>query len=77
LTDTGNVHPASPRTGSLALTCLREHGLVTFSGITSRTELASVAGRLMSIRPHRDAGPDGGRDDDYRHRKADSLPVMF
>ena len=56
---------------------LREHGLVTFTGITDRTELASVAGRLMSIRPHRDAGPDGGRDDDYRHRKADSLPVMF
>src|SRR5580692_4210466 len=133
LTDTGNVRPASPRTGSLALTCLlnssrppyltrpytaapprtparrdrlslaiapsephpggnsslkpageamdtfrahhadildpaqqprviallREHGLVTFTGITSRTELASVARRLMSIRPHRDAGPDG------------------
>jgi hypothetical protein len=38
---------------------LREHGLVTFTGITDRTELASVAGRLMRIRPHRDAGPDG------------------
>ena len=38
---------------------LREHGLVTFTGITGRTELASVARSLMSIRPHRDAGPDG------------------
>jgi hypothetical protein len=31
---------------------LREHGLVTFTGITDRTTLASVARRLMSIRPH-------------------------
>jgi hypothetical protein len=38
---------------------LREHGLVTFTGITDRTTLASVARALMSIRPHRDAGPDG------------------
>jgi Taurine catabolism dioxygenase TauD, TfdA family len=38
---------------------LREHGLVTFTGITDRTTLASVARRLTSIRPHRDAGPDG------------------
>lgn len=32
---------------------------MTFTGITDRTRLASVAGRMMSIRPHRDAGPDG------------------
>ena len=32
---------------------------MTFSGITDRTELAAVAGRLMAIRPHRDADPDG------------------
>jgi hypothetical protein len=38
---------------------LRDHGLVTFTGITERSTLASVARRLMSIRPHRDAGPDG------------------
>ena len=38
---------------------LREHGLVTFTGITDRTTLASAARALMSIRPHRDAGPDG------------------
>ena len=38
---------------------LRDEGLVTFSGITDRTELAAVAGRLMAIRPHRDAGPNG------------------
>jgi len=37
---------------------LREHGLVTFTGITSRAALADVARRLMNIRPHRDAGPD-------------------
>jgi Taurine catabolism dioxygenase TauD, TfdA family len=38
---------------------LRERGLVTFTGITDRATLASAARRLMSIRPHRDAGPDG------------------
>jgi len=38
---------------------LRERGLVTFSGITGHTGLAAVARRLMTIRPHRDAGPDG------------------
>ena len=32
---------------------------MTFSGITGRAELAAVAGRLMAIRPHRDAGSDG------------------
>jgi hypothetical protein len=38
---------------------LREHGLVTFSGVTDRAALADVAHELMSIRPHRDARPDG------------------
>ena len=38
---------------------LRERGLVTFSGIADRAALAAVARRLMAIRPHRDAGPDG------------------
>ncbi|MGH3192545.1 MAG: TauD/TfdA family dioxygenase [Streptosporangiaceae bacterium] len=38
---------------------LREHGLVTFTGITGPAALAGVARALMSIRPHRDAGPDG------------------
>jgi Taurine catabolism dioxygenase TauD, TfdA family len=38
---------------------LRERGLVTFTGITDRATLASAARTLMSIRPHRDAGPDG------------------
>jgi alpha-ketoglutarate-dependent taurine dioxygenase len=38
---------------------LRERGLVTFSGIADHAGLAAVARRLMTIRPHRDAGPDG------------------
>lgn len=38
---------------------LRDRGLVTFSGITSHADLVAVAQRLMTIRPHRDAGPDG------------------
>src|ERR1035438_8598911 len=38
---------------------LREHGLVTFGGITDRAALVAVARRLMIIRPHRDVGPDG------------------
>jgi hypothetical protein len=38
---------------------LRDQGMVTFSGITDRAALAAVARRLMTIRPHRDAGADG------------------
>jgi hypothetical protein len=38
---------------------LRDQGLVTFSGVTDRAALVTVAQRLMAIRPHRDAGPDG------------------
>jgi alpha-ketoglutarate-dependent taurine dioxygenase len=38
---------------------LRQHGLVTFTGITERAALASAASTMMSIRTHRDAGPDG------------------
>ena len=38
---------------------LRDQGLVTFSGIADRAALVAVARRLMTIRPHRDAGPDG------------------
>lgn len=38
---------------------LREHGLVTFTGITDRAMLVGAARAVMSIRPHRDAGPDG------------------
>src|SRR5580700_11319374 len=60
--DTFRAHHADildPAQQPRVIALLREHGLVTFTGITSRTELASVARRLMSIRPHRDAGPDG------------------
>jgi hypothetical protein len=38
---------------------LGEQGLVTFSGIADRAALVAVARRLLTIRPHRDAGPDG------------------
>lgn len=38
---------------------LRDHGLVTFAGITDRAALIAVARRLMTIRAHRDAAPDG------------------
>jgi hypothetical protein len=38
---------------------LRQRGLVTFSGVTDRSELVAAARRLMVIRPHRDAGFDG------------------
>ena len=38
---------------------LRDQGLVTFSGIADPAALAAAARRLMAIRPHRDAGPDG------------------
>ena len=60
--DTFRAHHADildPAQEPRVLALLREHGLVTFTGITDRTALAGVARRLMSIRPHRDAGPDG------------------
>src|ERR1700730_976948 len=38
---------------------LRDRGLVTFSGIHDRAGLLAVARRLITIRPHRDAGTDG------------------
>ena len=40
-------------------TRLRDQGLVTFDGLTDRAALVAVARRLMAIRPHRDADPDG------------------
>ena len=38
---------------------LRDRGPATFNGITNYAELIALAQRLMTIRPHRDAGPDG------------------
>lgn len=60
--DTFRAHQADildPAQEPRVLELLRQHGLVTFTGITDRAALAKVAHRLMSIRPHRDAGPDG------------------
>jgi hypothetical protein len=55
--DTFRAHHADildPAQQPRVIALLREHGLVTFTGITSRTELASAARRLMSIRPRRE-----------------------
>ena len=38
---------------------LRDYGLATFAGIADRAALIAVARRLMRIRAHRDAAPDG------------------
>jgi alpha-ketoglutarate-dependent taurine dioxygenase len=60
--DTFHAHHADildPAQRPHVIALLREHGLVTFTGITDRTTLASAARMLLSIRPHRDAGPDG------------------
>jgi alpha-ketoglutarate-dependent taurine dioxygenase len=38
---------------------LRDQGLVTFDGLGDRAVLVAAARRLMTIRPHRDADPDG------------------
>jgi hypothetical protein len=38
---------------------LRDHGLLTLAGITDRAALIAIAQRLMTIRAHRDAAPDG------------------
>jgi len=60
--DTFRVHHADildPAQQPRVIALLHEHGLVTFTGITDRAALASAAATLMSIRTHRDAGPDG------------------
>jgi hypothetical protein len=49
---------------------LRHRGLVTFSGVTDRSELVAAARRLMVIRPHRDAGPTGSRSSPPRKARA-------
>jgi hypothetical protein len=41
------------------MTELGERGLAMFTGVTGHTELVGLARQLMTIRPHRDAGPDG------------------
>ena len=38
---------------------LRESGLVTVDGLTSREAVLSVASRLMAITPHPHSAPDG------------------
>jgi hypothetical protein len=38
---------------------LREDGLAVLAGITGRAALTALARELMTIRPHRDAAPDG------------------
>ncbi len=38
---------------------LREHGLAVLTGLAGRAELSVLAARLMTVRPHRDAAPDG------------------
>ncbi len=38
---------------------LRDHGLATFGGIRDRATLLTAARPLLTVRPHRDAGPDG------------------
>jgi hypothetical protein len=60
--DTFHAHHADildPAQQPRVIALLRDHGLVTFTGITDRTTLVSAARRLMGIRPHLDAGPDG------------------
>jgi integrase len=41
------------------ITQLRDHGLVTFSGIQDRAALLAAAVQVLAIRPHRDAAADG------------------
>jgi alpha-ketoglutarate-dependent taurine dioxygenase len=57
--DTFQEYHADIRDPARVTAQLRERGLVTFSGIADRTMLAAVARRVMTIRPHRDAGTDG------------------
>jgi alpha-ketoglutarate-dependent taurine dioxygenase len=38
---------------------LANRGLVTFTGINGHAELVALARQLLTVRPHRDAGPDG------------------
>lgn len=52
-----DIHDTGQRPRVIAQ--LRDHGLITFSGIHDRTELLAAARPLLTVRPHRDAGTDG------------------
>jgi TfdA family taurine catabolism dioxygenase TauD len=52
-----DVH--DPGQHSRIIAQLRDHGLVTFSGIHDCAGLLAAARPLLTVRPHRDAGTDG------------------
>ncbi|ARZ66735.1 TauD/TfdA family dioxygenase [Streptomyces abikoensis] len=49
----------SPRAEEVVRERLRDTGLITLSGFTSRTVFREFAARIMDITPHRDSDPDG------------------
>ncbi|MEU5425576.1 TauD/TfdA family dioxygenase [Streptomyces olivoreticuli] len=49
----------SPRAKEKAHEQLRDTGLITLTGFTSRTVVREFAARIMDITPHRDSDPDG------------------
>ncbi|WP_414167206.1 TauD/TfdA family dioxygenase [Streptoverticillium reticulum] len=49
----------SPRAEEKAREQLRDTGLITLTGFTSRTVVLDFATRIMDITPHRDSDPDG------------------
>ncbi|MEU1355317.1 TauD/TfdA family dioxygenase [Streptomyces cinnamoneus] len=49
----------SPRAEEVVQEHLRDAGMITLSGFTSRSVLRDFAARIMDITPHRDSAPDG------------------
>ncbi|GHG80362.1 TauD/TfdA family dioxygenase [Streptomyces griseocarneus] len=49
----------SPQAEEQAHEQLRDTGLITLTGFTSRTVVRDFASRIMDITPHRDSDPDG------------------
>ena len=52
-----DIHDPQHRGHTLVV--LRDVGLVTFDGLRDRAGLLRLARDLLTVRPHRDAGPDG------------------
>ncbi|MFF4534310.1 TauD/TfdA family dioxygenase [Streptomyces sp. NPDC001407] len=49
----------SPRAEEMVQERLRDTGLITLDGFTSRSTVRDFAARIMDIAPHRDSDPDG------------------
>ncbi|MFH8987132.1 TauD/TfdA family dioxygenase [Streptomyces sp. NPDC017940] len=53
------IDPHRPDVPARIAAHLREHGLVTVTGLASRTDVLALASRIMTVTEHRDSDSDG------------------